>query len=80
MQVQPQGRLGRSSRLRCSAVAAVEAPPTQVNIAKDVSELIGMSTLAILVYDQFYTLLQLLVYVEGVQDIFCIQETHLWCI
>jgi len=40
-QVQPQARLGRRSRLQCSAVAAVEAPPTQVNIAKDVSELIG---------------------------------------
>ncbi|CAL5218965.1 g719 [Coccomyxa viridis] len=39
--VQPQARLGRRGRLHCSAVAAVEAPPAQVNIAKDVSELIG---------------------------------------
>ncbi|CAK0779619.1 hypothetical protein CVIRNUC_004820 [Coccomyxa viridis] len=34
-------RRERHNRLRCSAVAAVEAPPAQVNIAKDVSELIG---------------------------------------
>ncbi len=52
VQVQPQVRLGRRGRLHCSAVAAVEAPPAQVNIAKDVSELIGQSTLAIPMYDQ----------------------------
>lgn len=51
VQVQPQARLGRRGRLHCSAVAAVEAPPAQVNIAKDVSELIGQSTLAFVVYD-----------------------------
>ena len=31
--------------MHCSAVAAVEAPPAQVNIAKDVSELIGVGSL-----------------------------------
>ena len=51
VQVQPQARLGRRGRLHCSAVAAVEAPPAQVNIAKDVSELIGQSTLAFVVSD-----------------------------
>ena len=80
MQVQPQARLGRCSRLHCSAVAAVEAPPTQVNIAKDVSELIGQSTLAITVYDPDLHALQLLVYVKGAQHRLRMQEIRLWCI